>query len=47
MPACPLYIVYRAMSIGRKIFWFQIILANCHQIKIRKDHHSGILAKRL
>nr|DAJ06073.1 MAG TPA: hypothetical protein [Caudoviricetes sp.] len=24
----PLYIVYRAMSIGRKIFWPQIILAN-------------------
>nr|DAY79837.1 MAG TPA: hypothetical protein [Caudoviricetes sp.] len=20
------------MSIGRKIFWLQIILANCHQI---------------
>jgi len=35
------------MSIGRKIFWPQIILANCHQIKIRKGHHSGILAKRL
>ena len=36
VPGCPLYIVYRAMSIGRKIFWPQIILANCHQIKIRK-----------
>nr|DAY71930.1 MAG TPA: hypothetical protein [Caudoviricetes sp.] len=28
MRRCPLYIVYRAMSIGRKIFWLQIILAN-------------------
>nr|DAK20632.1 MAG TPA: hypothetical protein [Caudoviricetes sp.] len=31
LPQClgaPLYIVYRAMSIGRKIFWLQIILAN-------------------
>ena len=26
--------------------WLQIILADCHQIKIRKGHYSGILAKR-